>query len=338
MAMLDPFLTENAFEMGSLTAAINILPNNYGRLREMGLFPPSYMATRTVYVEEKNGVLSLLKTYPVGAPAQKAEREKRVVRSFKIPHIPYEDTLTAQDFEGIRAFGSENQMMALNSLVNERLQAMRNNHAITLEYLRIGALKGIIYDADGSTLYNLYNEFVIKPKKIDFVLGTSTTNVKAKCYEVKRWIEDHLLGEIMSGVHVLVHKDFFDALIGHDTVKEHYLSWSAAQIFKGDMRTRFDYGGITFEEYNGTSSYQGTPKPFFTSKYGIAFPLGTNDTFRTIFAPPSFLSTAGIPYNQPVFAKSVRSTDDRHIDLITESNPLPICMRPGVLVEVYSSN
>ena len=60
--MLDPFITENAFEMGSLTAAINILPNNYGRLREMNLFPPDYVPTRTVFIEEQNGVLSLLKT------------------------------------------------------------------------------------------------------------------------------------------------------------------------------------------------------------------------------------------------------------------------------------
>ncbi|WP_458695370.1 major capsid protein [Wolbachia endosymbiont of Phyllotreta cruciferae] len=33
---------------------------------------------------------------------------------------------------------------------------MRNKHAITLEHLRMGALKGIILDADGSELLNLY--------------------------------------------------------------------------------------------------------------------------------------------------------------------------------------
>lgn len=335
--MLDPFLTENAFEMGSLTAAINLLPNNYGRLREMGLFTPEYVATRTIFIEEQNGKLSLLKTMPVGAPGQKAEHEKRNVRIFKVPHIPHEDVITADDIEGVRAFGSENQFIALNNLINGRLQAMKNNHAITLEYLRLGALKGIIYDADGSVLYNLYKEFLIKPKSIDFDLGDATTDVHQKCLEVKEWIEDNLLGEVMSGVRALVNKNFYRPLIAHPSVKETYLGWAAAENWRKDQRAGFEFGGITFEEYNGKANYHGTNQDFFTDKYGIAFPMGTMDTFRTIFAPPTFLSTVNVPYNQPVFAKSIRSQDDTRIELITQSNPLPICMRPGTLVTVFTS-
>ena len=57
--MNNPF--ENpAFSMSALTAAINILPNNYGLMDSMGLFPAKPVRFRSVVVEEKNGILTLL--------------------------------------------------------------------------------------------------------------------------------------------------------------------------------------------------------------------------------------------------------------------------------------
>jgi hypothetical protein len=54
------------------------------------------------------------------------------------------------------------------------LETMRNKHAITLEHLRMGALKGVILDADGSTLYDLFDEFDITPKTVNFALNADT--------------------------------------------------------------------------------------------------------------------------------------------------------------------
>ena len=39
MPTLNPFLNNPAFSMASLTAAINILPNMYGRVNQLGLMP-----------------------------------------------------------------------------------------------------------------------------------------------------------------------------------------------------------------------------------------------------------------------------------------------------------
>ena len=97
---------------------------------------------------------------------------------------------------------------------------MRNKHAITLEHLRMGALKGVILDADGSTLYDLYSEFGISPKTVNFALSTSTTEVLLKVLEVKRHIEDNLRGEFMTGIMCLCSQGFFDALTTH-TMLDH---------------------------------------------------------------------------------------------------------------------
>ena len=65
--MNNPF-SNPAFSMAALTAAINILPNRYGRLEELNLMPPKPVRQRQIVVEEMNGVLNLLPTLPPGSP------------------------------------------------------------------------------------------------------------------------------------------------------------------------------------------------------------------------------------------------------------------------------
>jgi Phage major capsid protein E len=336
--ILNPFETD-AFNVVSLTDSINILPNNYGKIRELNLMPGKGVRTRSVIVEEKNGVLNLLPTQPPGSPGTVGERGKRTVRSFTIPHIPHDDVILPAEYEGIRAFGSETDMAALAQVMNDHLQTMRNKHAITLEHLRMGALKGVILDADGSIIYNLYTEFDITQKSVDFLLGTDTTNIQTKCFEVVRHIEDNLMGEVMSGVRSLVSQEFFDKLISHDNVKSVFENHTAAiDRLGGDPRKNFPFGGIIFEEYRGTATdSEGAARRFIADGEGHAYPEGTMNTFKTIFAPADFIETANT-LGLELYAKQEPRKFNRGIDLHTQSNPLPLCYRPGVLVKVHSSD
>src|SRR3990170_1462120 len=217
MPILNPFATD-AFDLVALTAAINKIPNNYGRLEQLSLMPPEGVRTRTIIIEEMSGVLNLLPTQPVGAPGTLGTTGKRKVRSFVIPHIPHDDTVLPEEVQGIRAFGSETETDALANLLAMKLQNMRNKHAITLEHLRMGALKGVILDADGSTLYDLYSEFSITPKTVNFELTNAATEVLTKVLDVKRHIEDNLKGEFMTGVMGLCPAGFFGAFTTHPKV------------------------------------------------------------------------------------------------------------------------
>ncbi len=328
-----------AFNVASLTAAINVLPNNYGRLRELNLFPGKGVTTRTIFVEEYNGVLNLLPTKPVGSPGTTGKSGKRKVRSFVIPHIPHDDVILPDEVQGVRKFGTDNQMAGVSDVINDKLQAMRNKHAITLEHLRMGALKGIILDADASTLYNLYTEFGIQQVEVDFALGTSTTNVQGKCFEVVRNIEDNLKGEVMTGVRCLVSQEFFDKLISHALVKDAFkYHVGAVQVLGGDPRKNFSFGGITFEEYRGTATDpDGAARRFIAANYGHAFPEGTLNSFSTSFAPADFneaVNTIGLE----IYAKIEPRDMGRGYDLHSQSNPLPLCFRPKILTQVKSRN
>ena len=59
MPILNPFATD-AFDMVALTAAINKIPNTYGRLEQLNLMPPQGVRLRTIIIEEMSGVLNLL--------------------------------------------------------------------------------------------------------------------------------------------------------------------------------------------------------------------------------------------------------------------------------------
>jgi hypothetical protein len=332
MPTLNPFATD-AFHMVALTAALNKLPNLYGRLEQLNLMPAEGVRTRTLILEEMNGVLNLLPTRPVGAPATLGAQAKRKLRSFVIPHIPHEDVVLPEEVQGLRAFGSDNQLEALANLIAAKLQTMRNKHAITLEHLRMGALKGVILDADGSVLYDLYSEFGITPKSVNFALTTNTTEVLTKILEVKRHIEDNLKGEFMTGVMCLCSQGFYDALTTHPKVKEAFLYFQRSQQLGNDYRTGFSFGGVTFEEYRGQATdAAGNVRKFIADDEAHFFPLGTANTFRTYFAPADFNETANT-LGLPLYAKQEPRKFDRGTDIHTQSNPLPICLRPEVLVK-----
>ncbi|WP_235567715.1 major capsid protein [Lysobacter sp. Root690] len=330
MSMNNPFHNP-AFSMSALTTAINILPNQYGRLDELNLFPIKPVRTRQVTVEERNGVLSLLPTQPVGSPGTVGKRGKRALRAFNVPHIPHDDVVLPEEVIGVRAFGSESELQTVAGVMADHLQTMRNKHAITLEHLRIGALKGVILDADGSELANLFDIFNIAPKTFDFQLSNPNTDVKKKCLDLKRYMSKVLLGERMTGIHVLVSPEFFDAFTGHDAVKDAYRLWQDGLVLREDMRSDFRFAGIRFEEYIGeVSDSEGRTRRFIEDGEAHAFPLGTMDTFATYVAPADFNESVNT-LGQLLYSKQEPRKFDRGTDLHTQSNPLPMCHRPALL-------
>lgn len=337
--MFPNLLNDPAFNVASLTKSINILPNNYGRIVKSGMFPIKGVPTRLIMIEEYQGILTLLPTLPVGSPGTTGKSGKRKVRTFAIPHIPHDDVVSASDVAGVREFGSTDQMQSVVNVVNDKLQSMKNKHMITLEHLSMGALKGIILDADASTLYNLYTEFEITQKSVDFVLGTDATKVANKCREVVRHIEENLKGEVMSSVRALVSQEFYDKLITHPKVEAAYAGWAAAQDrIGGDLRKGFFFGGITFEEYVGSApDKDGNTRRFIAAGEGHTYPEGTTETFATHCAPADFIEAVNT-IGQHIYAKTEMKKFARGIEIHTQSNPLPLCHRPGVLVKLTTSN
>lgn len=334
MTMINPF---NIFSVSEISAAIEKMPNMYGRINDLKLMPVKGVTSRDIAIEERSGSLALIPTDRLGGPGATNGNSKRKVRTFRVPALIQEDFVSPQDVLGVRAFGG-NEQANLANLLADKLQNCRAKHDITLEHLRMGALKGLIVDADGSTLYNLFTEFGVTQKTVDFKLGTAGTDIRAKCLEVKRHIEDNLLGDRATNVRVLVSPEFFDALTSHAKVKEAFVNYQAAQErLGGDMRTGFTFGGLVFEEYRAITTGLNGPIRFIAQGEGHAFPEGGLTTFATYVAPADFNEAVG-SLGQLYYAKTMPAKFDRGWDIHTQSNPLPLCHRPAVLVKVHTSD
>jgi hypothetical protein len=233
-------------------------------------------------------------------------------------------------------------MEAISGVLARHLETMRNKHAITLEHLRMGALKGKILDADGSELVDLFDAFELDQTVVPFKFSVTAdeAHLKNACYDLLSKMEDALQGEMMTGVHVLCSPSFFRALTTHKETKTAYTNWLQGSMLISDVRAGFNYTGVTFEEYRGKASYlnaNGTmaTRDFIADGEAHAFPLGSVDTFGTYFAPADFNETVNT-LGQSLYAKHAPRQFDRGTDLHTQSNPLPMCHRPGVLVKLTS--
>lgn len=328
MPMLDAFNTD-AFGLVSLTKAIQKAPFKPARIGEMGLFTPQGVSTTTCVFEEDNGKLALLPTKRRGEPRTPNKGSKRTVRTLPTLHIPLQDTIMAEDVQNVRKFGSENQLEGVADVVNRRMVSMRQHHEVTLEYHRIGAIHGKVLDSDGSTeLYDLFTTFGVSETEVDFLLSTSTTDVRNKCVAVARAIEDALGAALYTGIHCLCGEDFFDALISHEDTKAAYERWRDGEILRQDVRRGFSFAGITFEEYRGTVS----GVTFLAASVARFFPVGVPDLFTTYFAPADYMETVNT-IGQNLYAKQERMPLDVGIMLDTQQNPLCVCHRPGVLIK-----
>ena len=113
-------------------------------------------------------------------------------------------------------------------LVQKRLEA-------TLRYHRFGAVTGKIYDADGSrVLLDLHQRFGITAQSVAMTLGTETTDLQQKIRDAKRKSED-VIGDsgVITGWLGICGRGFYDAFVGHATVKQAYDRWNDGQFLRG---------------------------------------------------------------------------------------------------------
>ena len=331
MSFMDIF-NDDAFSLSSLTATINQMDYKPGRLGELGLFTESGINTTTAVVESVNGVLRLLPSSERGAPAIQAVGEKRKMRSFVIPHIPHDSTVLAAEVQNVRQFGSEDALQGVQAVINQRLGQMNGNHEVTLEFLRMGALKGLIIDGDGSSiLYNLFDEFGVTQQTHDFKFSSTTTDVRAQAVKARRLVDSALGASPYSGLRAFCGADFYDGMVNHKSTKEAYQRWMDGEALRNDPKSGFRFADINWEEYRGSVGDQ----DFVASNEAYLYPEGT-DIFKTWFAPADFVETVNT-IGLPRYAKQKVMDFEKGVALHTQSNPLPINLKPKAVIKLTMS-
>lgn len=329
MASLDIF-KDDAFSLQSLTKAINEQPYVPGRLGALGLFSEEGVNTTSVSVEKLGESLSLVPAGERGAPARNVAGDKRSMVNFSTIHLPQRAKILADEVQGVRAFGTDSELETIQNVVNKRLGKMRRQLDATIEYQRMGALKGQILDANGSTvLEDLFTKFGLVQQTKSLVLGTGTTKVRTKVLEAKRLMEDALGNAMYTGARAFCSPAFFDALTTHDLVEKFFINWQSNEVMRQDVRAGFLFAGVLWEEYRGAVG----GVDFIASGDAYLVPEGVPDLFVTHYGPADYVeaaNTIGIPY----YAMQEAMPMGKGIDLEAQSNPISICTRPRAVIKL----
>ena len=335
--MLDIF-NNDAFSVTSLTDAVNEISFKPGRIGEMGLFSTTSVDTLSIAIERKGDILTIVPPTPRGAPGTTIGKEKRDLLMLPVPHFEVNDAVMADEVQGVRAFGTEQQLETVISKVVQRQATHVASFAVTEEFSRLGAVQGIVSYADGSTL-NLFQEFRVTPEPVtNFKLAASNPvdgDLRELCTKITRKMADHLGGMPFTGIHAFCGDDFFDALLKHPEVRETYKGYSAAQILRegyiGANRSSygiFEFGGIVFENYRGAVN----SKVFIETGDCHMFPLGVPGLFKTAYAPADYNETVNT-MGKRLYTQQYTMQNNKGVHLDTQTNALQYCVRPKVLMK-----
>lgn len=339
--MLNVFnANPDVFGVIPLTDAINrpvVVP---GRIGQMGIFMETSVTTVDIAIEERDGLLILVPPTPRGGPGVTLPKPARAMRVLRAPHHEINDAIMAEEVQGVRAWGTENDVEMVMDKVADRLVIHRNSHEATIEHARIGAIGGIITYADGSTL-NLFKEFdVTAEPDVDFNLdsppATPDGSLRAATSKVVRTMSRNLGAVTVSGVRALCGDAFFDKLLAHPEVRVTYLNTPSAMVLRdpyirnenGNIVGSFAFGGIVFESY---TAYVGGTE-FIAPDECHMFPANVPNLFKTYMAPADYNETVNRP-GQRLYTKQYEMPNDKGVHFDTQQNLLHICTRPKVLMK-----
>lgn len=322
------------FTAAALGDEIDRIPTQWGLVNALDILPEEGVGSTLVEISFRDGQISLLPTSETGSPGSVARvaGEKKIW--LEIPHIEHSDTVKPADLQNRQAFGvGQRRPRTLEDEVAKRLFDARLRFDITFEFMKVGALRGQIYDGAGVLLYDLFQVFGVQRKTISFELNNSATNVREKTYEVSRHQELNLFGEVMTGTTALCSPEFFGAFSGHANVEKFYLNWNSG-AGEADLRKGFKFGSMTFVEYQAVApDTSGTPHRFIEPGKAYAIPRGTRKTFRTYLGPADQIGATN-KNGRRIYVSPEVLKHGKGVELLFESNPLPLCERPGLLVEL----
>jgi hypothetical protein len=332
------------FKMADWTQEINVIPNSWGFIGNMGLFQEESVTGPVVQFEEitQNGALIIDRVR--GDRSTVGKNYDRKMHSFNIPHFPLDDYISPRDLQGVRAYGQPNEVEKLANVRARKMERIRRNHAWTLEAARAQVLTaGTVYAPSGTVSQNWFTEFGVTQTSVDFVFGTSATDIVGKIESVIAAIQDNAgeYGSTVTGVVFLCSPTWFAKLISHSKVVnayQYYTTSGAQEPLRrrlggnNTMHRVFEFAGATFIEmrdaYNGTA--------LIPSGKAVAVPLGT-DAFKTLFAPCDrfgFVNTEG----EQVYMFEFEDQKGTKIEIETESNFINVIYRPALVIEATSSN
>lgn len=329
----NPF-NDKAFEQLTLTDMVNNFVFLPQQLAADGVFDEIPVPTWDIAFDILEETLTRLGTKRPGTAPNVASMAKAVLKKMSTYHIPYVDSVTPLDIQGVRLAGTNSLATLLAVIAQKQAHAVKMMD-LTAEWFRMGAIQGKICEpgdndttlADAEVLLSLETEFGKSVQTLDFVTETSTTDIRGKCIEALRAMESKLGGRPMTGAVAYMEAAAFDALVGHAEVKEAF-KYTQSMVPSADLRKGFAFGGITFKEYR--QRYIGESPEYIPANQGYIVPVGSG-IFKSFYGPALYFDQVNSP-GAKYYSKIVPALDNASAELQVQSNPLIINTNPDTVI------
>lgn len=342
MATPIDYLTDPDFADDRLTEVINVPAYTTGRPAQLGIFSDEPIRTTNVRLGLDADELFVIPARERGGESNLNTRSDKAGVNFTIPHFPLDDAITPSDIQNLVAWGSEYVYETVQDVYIKRMESMRGKHDLTHSFLDWGALNEIVVDVTGRQIADIYDEFDISETVVEFDLDTATTDIAELNRVVKARIRKEMRGAIATGIRCLAGPEFFDRYIKHPFVKEQLAAYSGQtpNPSRDDVEDVFTFGGLTLERIDEDYQYRDADGSIIVKRAipddeAIVLPLGT-PFFKRYIAPPDTLSGANRTPDptQKVFVSTKVMDHDKGVGIHTESNVLPLCTRPQLMVRL----
>lgn len=337
MITLDIF-NNDAFSVTTMLPAVNKMPFEPGFLGSLNIFRAEPVSTDTIGVGMMQGKLALIRTTLRGAPLEAAEPDTKNVRPFILPRLAKADKLRAVELAGVLTDPGETEVDVAQTILARKQQRLVQDCEYTFEHMRLGAIRGKIVDADGTTvLTNYWTEWgVTEPTAIDLNLDAASPVMGALGNQLRSAVVRPLVraaGASTNGRLIGLAGDaFWDALISHAEVRTTYYNWQASESLRnqGPFET-YRYGGIDWINYRGSDDNSTIAIP---TNEAFVFPTGVPGMFQHVMGPGETFETVNRP-GKRVYPLIVRDNDrDMWVQPEIYSYPLMLNTRPDLVLRL----
>jgi len=298
--MLLNIVENDAFSLVSMTDAINLVEFVPNQLGAMGVFTPAPIRSKSLVLDVRSGKVRLVSTTARGEPIESRDkRRKAQLKSFHTGRLALKDRVTADDLAFLREFGTEDQPKELGTEIALRQDqdgnGLMGDIDLTKEFMRLGAIRGKLYDTEGSLLYDYFAEMGVNEPSVlsmdmtTLISGKFRTNVVDN---VKRYMKKNAKGARYSKIIALCGSDAYDMIHENAEFREAHLAQvKASELLNDHTESPTNFAGVEWVEYNGTDDDTTVD---VAANEVIFIPGGMDNTvFKNVQAPGEKFSHLG---------------------------------------------
>lgn len=256
------------------------------------------------------------------ASAVLSEDSEEILMKFEVPRFAQEGTINATDLNELKSFenGGGDLPKALSQKIAEIITNHKENFVLTQEFMAVGAVFGRVVDGKGNVLF----EVEVKNKA---TFGNAKT-----LHESFGEIYDSFSKNL--GYHpefdLYVSRELYEG-IHNKATEEGLFKVNQAKLEKSSMQIY----GINIIPYVASYRNKSSKRDvqFLSGRTGMAIP-STQGIFQLHYSRAHHTQALNLSAQKFFAAKPEELQGGRGYSLHTESNVIPICVRPDALVKL----